>query len=152
MWPAFLCLLSVFLANRYFRGKVLGDVEMLAGGAILYVVLPFIAFEHNWLVDMPGIDNWRELFKNAHDRGGEIAVLSLGLTIFYLVGRHTATVTSARLGSTMNRPISRRMITLVSTVLWSIWAATALLNRESFFQGYSMEYLRRRCLDSLFAW
>ena len=140
MWPALLCLLSIFVVNRYFRGMLLGDTEMLAGGAILYVVLPFVAFEYSWLTDMPGIENWRELFQAAQDRSGQIAALCLGLAMSYLFGRQAATVTAARLGSTMNRPISKLMLTLVSIGLWSIWAATAALNRESFFQGYSIDY------------
>ena len=140
MWLALLFLLSVFVVNRYFRGKLLGDTEMLAVGAILYVVLPFVAFEYNWLIEMPGVENWRELFQGAYDRSGQIAVLCVGLTMSYMFGRQAASVTAARLGSTMNRPISKLMLALVAIGLWSIWAATAVLNWESFFQGYSIDY------------
>lgn len=140
MWPTLLCILSVFVVNRYFRGKLLGDTEMLAVGAILYVVLPFVAFEYGWLMDMPGIENWRELFQGAYDRSGQLAALCLGLTVSYMFGRQAVSVTAARLGITMNRPISKLMLTLVAFGLWSIWAASAVLDRESFFQGYSIDY------------
>jgi hypothetical protein len=140
VWPLLLCLLGLFVAGRYLRGKVLGDVEMLAFGAMLYIALPFVAFEREWLLEMPGIENWRDLFQPARERSLQIAALSISLAMTYLLGRHASSATSARLGSTMNRPISKQMLTLVAVGLWSIWATTALLNQESFFQGYSIDY------------
>jgi len=140
MWPLILLVLGAFIADRYIRGKALGDADMLAFGAILYIVLPFIAFDNEWLFEMPGVESWRDLFGAAEHRSFQIAGLSLGLAIVYQLGRIAAIAASTRIGSTMNRPLSKSMQAMVAVGLWTIWLLTALPNRESFFQGYLIDY------------
>ena len=140
MWPAILAVLIAFVASRYFRGRLFADQEMLAIGAIVYVALPFVAFENNWLTEMPGVQSWRDLFKSAQDRRVAIAALFLAIAVAYLLGREMAGATAARLGSAMNRPLSRPIVGAAALGLWVIWAATAVTNRASFFQGYSIDY------------
>lgn len=113
---------------------------MLAFGTILYIILPFIAFKYNWLLEMPGVESWRELFQAAHNHSSQIMILYFGLAMSYMLGRRTASITTAKLGSTMNRPISRPMLTVVAIILWAIWSVVAISNRDSFFQGYAIDY------------
>ena len=113
---------------------------MLASGAIVYIVLPFVAFEHEWLLDMPGIETWRNMFQSAFEKGEAVLVLCVGLTAFYLMGRKGASFTAVTLGSSINRPISKPALMSVAFVLWSIWTVIVALNRDSFFQGYSIDY------------
>lgn len=140
MWLTVLGLLLAFVAVRYFRGRLLGDLEMLALGATIYIALPFVAFEQEWLLEMPGIEGWRDLFQAASNTRVQLAALTAGLAAAYLLGRRGAQATLAKLGTSMNRPLSKPVPAAIAIVLWSIWFASALANRDSFFQGYSIDY------------
>lgn len=113
---------------------------MLAIGAAAYIAVPFIAFEYDWFLDMPGVEGWHELFKTASDSDLEIALLCTGLTLAYVFGRKIASGTSAKIGSSMNRPISQKLVVLLSIGLWCIWVVATITGRNSFFQGYFIEY------------
>src|SRR4051812_10447757 len=87
LWAIFAISLLASFTWRFFRRRVVGDIEMLQLGGVIYLAVPFLLYYEDALDGYPAIDNWKRLFEAAGRNGLSVLAFSVGVGIFYWIGR-----------------------------------------------------------------
>ena len=122
---------------RYLRRRVIGDVEMLLGGFVVYIAGPYIVYAAKGFLEMPGIEVWRELYQAAAAYSVPMLVFTAVLALAYTAGR---TLCRSRVGAALDRPIPRRTLFVLSLGVWAFWLWLVASKPSLFFAGYSVDY------------
>lgn len=136
LWLLFAAVLMLSFAWRTFRRQVVGDIEMLQLGAVVYLAVPYLLFFTDSLDGYPGIHIFQDLFSAAAANSLAILAVVVGCAFFYRLGYSVR----GPAPTLLNRSFSPNIVRLVIAALWLGWAALVIPRRGDIGAGYSIEY------------
>lgn len=137
LWLVALVAATATVFARYLRRRVVGDVEMMLVGFVVYIAGPFVVFALGWFADMPGIASWRDFFHAADARSAALLLFSAALAAAYALGRSGC---RSRVGCSLDRPIPQRTVFALLILTTGFWGLLVAGKRHLLFGGYGVDY------------